>query len=388
MYQCIVIVRHTHVITARVPNYWRKRTALPTEPLNTVALADADPASSLAFINKKVQEASVEYNISPEETQLIERLDGRASDLETALDVNGHGSNVFYNDYVKAIPQKPLPDPKKFARKEGEPDRKAERRKKIEVEGQWYAVTCVALYMLLMGFSQKGIDALKRYQADFEMRFPGEDVGASDGFDDALIWFKNNFIKCNDRAALVKTWLPVEFEAEDSAWIDQLVHDRALQLSRTAARKELLDQDSSPDECEQLYEESLTFMLFMRNMRNVLKVICELVSENHFALTTAMKAKVGAKGGAKFLMCSMWSRRSFIIATDIGKLFQVDSTDKEVQIYGTIIPVALLLPVVRLPPFGTSLPVVEVRAIDHLRKDGASAPPGSKLNNKEMLTML
>ncbi|KAF8504934.1 hypothetical protein JB92DRAFT_2738142, partial [Gautieria morchelliformis] len=141
--------------------------------------------------------------------------------------------------------------------KEGEPDRKAERRKKIEAEGQWYAVTCVALYMLLMGFSQKGIDALKRYQADFEMRFPGEDVGASDGFDDALIWFKNNFIKCNDRAALVKTWLPVEFEAEDSAWIDQLVHDRALQLSRTAARKELLDQDSSPDECEQLYEESL-----------------------------------------------------------------------------------------------------------------------------------
>ncbi|KAF8524033.1 hypothetical protein JB92DRAFT_1498622 [Gautieria morchelliformis] len=69
------------VITARVPNYWRKRTALPTKPLN--ALADADPASSLAFINKKLQEASVEYNISPEETQLIERLGGRASDLET-----------------------------------------------------------------------------------------------------------------------------------------------------------------------------------------------------------------------------------------------------------------------------------------------------------------
>ncbi|KAF8529921.1 hypothetical protein JB92DRAFT_3092871 [Gautieria morchelliformis] len=55
------------VITGRVPNHWRKRTALPTKPLN--ALADADPASSLAFINKKLQEASVEYNISPEETQ-------------------------------------------------------------------------------------------------------------------------------------------------------------------------------------------------------------------------------------------------------------------------------------------------------------------------------
>jgi serine/threonine-protein kinase ULK2 len=133
---------------------------------------------------------------------------------------------------------------------EGEPDRKAERRKNAEAEGEWNAVTCVALYMLLMGFSQKGIDALKRYQADLEMRFPGEDVGVSEGFDDgrlledvfrccllgcsrvriALVWFKDNFIKCNDRAALVKTWLPVEFEAEDYAWLDQLVYDRALQL--------------------------------------------------------------------------------------------------------------------------------------------------------------
>lgn len=71
----------------------------------------------------------------------------------------------------------------------------------------------------------------------------------------------------------------MEFEPEDYGWLDQLVYDRALQLvgscdcmltcspplpcsnfemqSRTAARKELLDQASSPDECEQLYEESL-----------------------------------------------------------------------------------------------------------------------------------
>jgi len=40
-------------------------------------------------------------------------------------------------------------------------------------------------------------------------------------------------------------------------WLDQLVYDRALVLSRTAARKELLDQMSTPDECEKLYEESL-----------------------------------------------------------------------------------------------------------------------------------
>lgn len=90
----------------------------------------------------------------------------------------------------------------------------------------------------------------------------------------ALAWFKEHFIKCNGRAELVKTWLPAQYEGPKS-WLDQLVYDRALLLvchlatlaklfierplfqSRTAARKELLDQATSPDECIKLYEESL-----------------------------------------------------------------------------------------------------------------------------------
>jgi len=78
----------------------------------------------------------------------------------------------------------------------------------------------------------------------------------TEGFDVALNWFKDHFIKCNDRAALVKTWLPVTYDGPKT-WLDQLVYDRALVLSRTAARKELLDQMMTPDECEKLYEESL-----------------------------------------------------------------------------------------------------------------------------------
>ena len=89
------------------------------------------------------------------------------------------------------------------------------------------------------------------------------------------MWFKEHFIKCNDRAELVRTWLPMQYEGPKS-WLDQLVYDRALLLvcsstfispeslpntihcqSRTAARKELLDQATSPDECAKLYEESL-----------------------------------------------------------------------------------------------------------------------------------
>jgi hypothetical protein len=45
----------------------------------------------------------------------------------------------------------------------------------------------------------------------------------------ALIWFKDHFLKCNDRAELVKTWLPVSYDGPKS-WLDQLVYDRALLL--------------------------------------------------------------------------------------------------------------------------------------------------------------
>jgi serine/threonine-protein kinase ULK2 len=92
----------------------------------------------------------------------------------------------------------------------------------------------------------------------------------------ALTWFKDHFIKCNERAALVKTWLPKQY-AGSKTFLDQLVYDRALVLvwknpcslfqailyltqfmqSRTAARKELLDEAREPDECINLYEESL-----------------------------------------------------------------------------------------------------------------------------------
>jgi hypothetical protein len=45
----------------------------------------------------------------------------------------------------------------------------------------------------------------------------------------ALAWFKEQFIKCNDRAALVKTWLPVQYDGP-KIYLDQLIYDRALML--------------------------------------------------------------------------------------------------------------------------------------------------------------
>lgn len=159
-------------------------------------------------------------------------------------------------EFVKAVPQKPLPDPSKFVPRAGEPEKLAQRRRHADFQAEYNAVTCVAIYMLVMAFSQKGIEELRRYQEHMEMRHPEEDFVVSEGFDDALTWFKDHFLKCNDRVALVKTWLPAQY-AGPSTYVDELVYNRALTLSRTAARKELLDQHKTPDECEKLYEESL-----------------------------------------------------------------------------------------------------------------------------------
>ncbi|KAF9456734.1 other/ULK/ULK protein kinase [Collybia nuda] len=190
-----------------------------------------------------------------ERDPLEDQLLGQLEELAQKTDVLTHWADEMY-EYVKAVPQKPLPDPTKFAKREGEADKHARRRKHADMEAEYNAVTCVAVYMLLMSFSQKGIDKLRNHQEHMKMRHPDGNFVISEGFDEALSWFKHHFIKCNDRAALVKTWLPVQYDGPKS-WLDQLVYDRALVLSRTAARKELLDQASSPDECEKLYEESL-----------------------------------------------------------------------------------------------------------------------------------
>ncbi|KAI0708695.1 kinase-like protein [Earliella scabrosa] len=194
-----------------------------------------------------------------EEDELLSSLE----ELAQKTEVLTHWADEMY-DYVKAFPQKPLPDPKKFSRREGETDRLAARRKNADIQAEYNAMTCVALYMLLMSLLQKGIDKLRNYYEHLQMRDPEGEMEVSEGFDEALSWYKDHFIKCHDRAALVKTWLPAQYEGPPT-FLDQLVYDRALLLSRTAARKELFDQATTPDECEKLYEESLWCLYALRD---------------------------------------------------------------------------------------------------------------------------
>ncbi|KAH9834861.1 kinase-like protein [Rhodofomes roseus] len=176
-------------------------------------------------------------------------------ELAQKTEVLTHWADEMYG-YVKAIPQKPLPDPTKFIRREGEPERHAVKRKNADIQAEYNAMTCVALYMLLMSFSQNGVNKLCHYYEHLQMRDPDGDTEVSEGFDEALTYFEDHFNKCHDRAALVKTWLPAQYTGPPT-FLDQLIYDRALSLSKIAARKELTNEMASPDECEKLYEEAL-----------------------------------------------------------------------------------------------------------------------------------
>ena len=127
-----------------------------------------------------------------------------------------------------------MPDPSKFLRREGETEKLAARRRNADIQAEYNAMTCVAVYMLLMSFAQRGIDRLRNHHEHLQMRDPDGELEVSEGFDEALEWFKVQFIKCYERAALVKTWLPAQYTGPPT-FIDQLVYDRALNLVRIHA---------------------------------------------------------------------------------------------------------------------------------------------------------
>lgn len=82
----------------------------------------------------------------------------------------------------------PLADPSKFLRHEGEHEKLAQRRQNADKEAEVNAVTSVAIYMLLMSFSQKGIDKLRNFQEHLRMRHPDGEFEVSEGFDDGMFY--------------------------------------------------------------------------------------------------------------------------------------------------------------------------------------------------------
>ena len=69
-------------------------------------------------------------------------------------------------------------------RRDGEGEKQAKKRRQADLEAEYNAVTCVAVYILLMSFSQKGIDKLRNFHEHLQMRDPEGELGVSEGFDE------------------------------------------------------------------------------------------------------------------------------------------------------------------------------------------------------------
>ncbi|KAI0807276.1 exonuclease [Fomes fomentarius] len=78
-------VAHVIVISDNRENVKRLAKALPSKPLNQISLFDADNASALSFVKQKLHDSGMDVKFSQPQVSYIERLGGRASDLETLV---------------------------------------------------------------------------------------------------------------------------------------------------------------------------------------------------------------------------------------------------------------------------------------------------------------
>ncbi|KAF5358522.1 hypothetical protein D9756_001759 [Leucocoprinus leucothites] len=87
-------VAHVIVISDNRENAKRLSRALGPKPLNSIALFDADPASSLAFVKQKLKGAGVDVAFTGDETKYLQILGGRATDLESMIHKVRNGQTV------------------------------------------------------------------------------------------------------------------------------------------------------------------------------------------------------------------------------------------------------------------------------------------------------
>ncbi|PIL23760.1 hypothetical protein GSI_13510 [Ganoderma sinense ZZ0214-1] len=87
-------IAHVIVVSDNRENVKALAKALPSKPLNQISLSDADNASALAFVKQKLQDSGVDVEFTRDQTSYIERLGGRASDLESLVHKVRSGMSV------------------------------------------------------------------------------------------------------------------------------------------------------------------------------------------------------------------------------------------------------------------------------------------------------
>ncbi|KAK7048069.1 mitochondrial escape protein 2 [Favolaschia claudopus] len=78
-------IAHVIVISDNRENIKRIAKALPSRPLNSITLYDADATSALAFVKRKLEDADINLEYTQQQVASVGRLGGRASDLESLI---------------------------------------------------------------------------------------------------------------------------------------------------------------------------------------------------------------------------------------------------------------------------------------------------------------
>lgn len=93
-------VAHVIVISDNRENMRRLAKALPSKPLLSISLGDADPATAMAFVRGKIS-ALGPVQLTPEDEAWVEKLGGRAGDLDSLIHKVQNGLSV--KDAVQTI---------------------------------------------------------------------------------------------------------------------------------------------------------------------------------------------------------------------------------------------------------------------------------------------
>lgn len=95
-------VAHVIVVSANRENFKRVAKAIPSKPLHLIALSDADNASALSFVKQKLHDVDYEIDFSQEQVTHVQRLGGRASDLESLVHKvrSGQGVEAAVEDII------------------------------------------------------------------------------------------------------------------------------------------------------------------------------------------------------------------------------------------------------------------------------------------------
>lgn len=95
-------IAHVIVVSDNRENAKLLARALPSKPLNSIALYDADAPTALSFIRRRLQDAGITSDLTPAQKKAIERLGGRTSDLERLIHkaCSGQGIEEAVEDII------------------------------------------------------------------------------------------------------------------------------------------------------------------------------------------------------------------------------------------------------------------------------------------------